>query len=196
LLTKSVVRLGKSLPFVVTFIAGVYLWQLADRFDFIVRSDRAGPDLWPKIVLGLMLLAALWGTLEALLMSGTDELSPLVRAALRAVNKEEEGRQEIEAEAGEGDRRYPARAMMGLLILFGFVACIGVIGFTLAVFLLMFSVMLLAGYRRPIIAASVAIVGTLCFFFVFQRIAYLSLPLGVGPFRELSTFLMTLMGVR
>ena len=196
MLSKSVARLGKSLPFIVTFIVGLYLWHLADRFDFIARSDRAGPDLWPKIVLGLMLLAALWGTLEALLMPATDELSPLVRAALRAVNKEEEGRQEIEAEAGDGDRRYPTRAVIGLLILFGFVACIGVIGFTLAVFLLMLSVMLVAGYRRPIIAAAVAIVGTLCFFFVFQRVAYLSLPLGIGPFRELSTFLMAVMGVR
>ena len=44
--------------------------------------------------------------------------------------------------------------------------------------------------------AAVAIVGTLCFFFVFQRVAYLSLPLGIGPFRELSTFLMAVMGVR
>jgi hypothetical protein len=60
----------------------------------------------------------------------------------------------------------------------------------------MLTIMLLAGYTRPVVAAFISLVGTLAFFFVFQRVAYISLPLGVGPFKDLSVWLMTIIGVR
>ena len=78
----------------------------------------------------------------------------------------------------------------------GYVAVISYLGYAVSTFLLLFSIMLLAGYRRPLLAVLISLVGCLAFFVVFQRIVYVSLPLGVGPFKELSLALMALMGVR
>jgi putative tricarboxylic transport membrane protein len=123
-------------------------------------------------------------------------MSLLVRAATRAIGKEEEAQQDLDAEAGSTDQRSPLRAFAAILALLAFVGCIGYVGFTVASFVLMFAIMLLAGYKRPFVAALISLIGALSFFFVFQRVAYISLPLGVGPFRELSTGLMAIIGVR
>ncbi len=190
-------RLARAAPFLLVMAVGIYLYHVANQFDFVARQGQAGPDLWPKIVLGLMLLASAWGALQALTQrSDAQEMSLLVRAATRAVGKEEEARQNLDAEAGSADQRTPLRAFAAILALLVFVGCIAYVGFTLASFVLMFAIMLLAGYRRPFVAALISLIGALSFFFVFQRVAYVSLPLGVGPFRELSIWLMAIIGVR
>ena len=51
-------------------------------------------------------------------------------------------------------------------------------------------------YRRHGVSAVTALVGTLLLMFVFMKIVYLSLPLGVGPFETISLALMRLMGIR
>jgi putative tricarboxylic transport membrane protein len=191
------VRLGRALPFLLVMAVGIYLYYVANQFDFAARPGRAGPDVWPKIALGLMLLAAAWGALQALLTrSEGEEMSLLVRAATRAVGREEEARQDLDAEAGSTGQHQPLRALAAILALLAFVGCISYVGFAVSTFVLMLTIMLLAGYTRPFVAASISLIGALSFFFVFQRVAYISLPLGVGPFRDLSVWLMAIIGVR
>jgi putative tricarboxylic transport membrane protein len=190
-------RLARAAPFLLVMAVGIYLYHLANQFDFVARLGRPGPDLWPKIVLGLMLLAAAWGALQALTQGSEGrEISLLVRAATRAVGKEDEAQQDLETEAGSADQRKPLRAAAAILALLAYVGCIPYVGFTVASFALMFAIMLLAGYKRPLVAAAISLIGALSFFFVFQRVAYISLPLGVGLFKDLSTSLMALIGVR
>lgn len=190
-------RLGRAAPFLMVTAIGVYLLHVANQFDFAARPDRAGPDLWPKIVLGLMLLASVWGALQALLTSTDgEEMSLLVRAATRAVGKEDEARQDLDAETMPTDQRQPWRAVAAIAAMLAFVGGISFLGFTVTTAVLMFAIMLLAGYKRPVIAAVIAVVGALSFFFVFQRVAYISLPLGVGVFKDLSAALMAVIGVR
>jgi putative tricarboxylic transport membrane protein len=194
---QIVVRLGRAAPFLLVMAVGIYLYYVASQFDFVAHPNRAGPDVWPKIVLALMLLACVWGALQALLKpSDGEEMSLLVRAATRAVGREEEARQDLEADAGSTGQRRPLHALGAILALLAFVGCIAYVGFAVATFVLMFAIMLLAGYGRPFVAASISLIGALAFFFVFQRVAYISLPLGVGPFRDLSIWLMAIIGVR
>ncbi|KAB2920297.1 MAG: tripartite tricarboxylate transporter TctB family protein [Hyphomicrobiaceae bacterium] len=194
---QFILRLGRAAPFLMVAAVGLFLYYVAGQFDFPARPGRAGPDLWPKIVLGLMLFAAAWGTLQALLTPGDPaEISLLVRAAARAVGKAEEAQQDLDAESLPTDQRQPLRALAAILAMLAFVGSIAFVGFTIATFALMLSIMLLAGYRRPLSAALISLVGTICFFLVFQRVAYISLPLGVGPFKEFSQALMALAGVR
>jgi len=191
------VRLGRALPFLLVMAVGIYLYHVANQFDFVARPNRPGSDLWPKIALGLMLLASAWGALQALLIpSDGEEMSLLVRAATRAVGREKEARQDLDAEAGSTGQRHPLRALAAILALLAFVGCIAYVGFAVATFVLMLTIMLLAGYTRPFVAAFISLIGALSFFFVFQRVAYISLPLGVGPFRDLSVWLMAIVGVR
>lgn len=194
---QLILRVGRAAPFLMVAATGLFLYYVANHFDFVVRSDRAGPDLWPKIVLGLMLFSAAWGTLQALLTPGDpSEMSLLVRAAARAVGKVEEAQQDLDAEAVPPDQRQPIRAVAAIAAMLAFVGSISYVGFTIATFAIMLSIMLLAGYRRPLNAALISFIGTICFFLVFQRVAYISLPLGVGPFKEFSEALMGLAGVR
>ncbi len=190
-------RLPRVALFLVVVAIGVYLWTVATAFGVGARPDRAGPDVWPKIVLGLMILAAAYGAVQALLKKNENEnLSLLVEMATRSVGREEEAQKELEAESGPVETRRPIYAVGGIGAMLGFVAAIPYLGFTVTTFLLMFAVMLIAGYGRLRVAALVSLLGALAFFFIFQRIVYVSLPLGVGPFRDISTGLMALFGVR
>jgi putative tricarboxylic transport membrane protein len=56
--------------------------------------------------------------------------------------------------------------------------------------------MLIGRYRRYGVIAAASIGGSLAFVFVFMRIVYVSLPLGVGAFQKLSLWLLATLGVR
>jgi 8-oxo-dGTP pyrophosphatase MutT (NUDIX family) len=190
-------RLRRLLPFVVALVAAVALWQMAGQFEYRVRSGHPGPDVWPRIVLLVMAVAALWGLVGALVESGEEKrLGGLIGVASRAVGKEEAADRELKEEAGEDHPERLLPAALAILAIVLYVALIGVIGFTLATFALMLAIMLIGGYRHLSLAIVIAAVGTLGFFVLFQRVAYISLPQGSGPFRELTLALMALVGVR
>jgi len=194
---QLVARLTRALPFLVVIGVAVWLWTVADTIEAPVRPGRLGPDAWPKIILGLMLLAALWGTLQALLdPSAGEHASILIRQASRVVGREEEAEKDLEAEAGGGGESKPLFAILGMAAMLGYVVAIPYLGFTVTTFLLMLAIMLLGGYDKPIRAAVISALGAIAFFFVFQKIVYVSLPLGEGPFKALTESLMALMGVR
>jgi hypothetical protein len=194
---QFVLRLGRAAPFLLAAFICVLLFGIANQFDFVARPGQPDPSVWPKIILILIMLASAWGALEQLLVPGDDDgLGPLVRAAVRAVGRESEAQADLEAEAGLGGQCEPLRVLAAIAAMFGFVGGIAYVGFTVAAFSLMFAVMVLAGYQRYFFAILISLLGALAFFLVFQRVAYVSLPLGVGPFKALSTTLMATFGVR
>lgn len=182
-------------PFVLILGIGVWLWSLANAMSIGGNLGRAGPELWPKIVLLLLIGAAIWGVLEALFKKREDDdTSALITQASRSAGHEEGARKDL---AGEADVvRQPVFAISGMAAMLAYVAVIPYLGYAVSTFLLLASIMLLAGYRRPLVALVVTLLGALTFFVVFQRIVYVSLPLGVGPFKELSLLLMSLIGVK
>jgi putative tricarboxylic transport membrane protein len=184
-------------PFVIVLVAGIWLWTVADGFSITTRLGRAGPDLWPKIVLVLMIGAAVWGILEALFRRRPDEdASILIANASRAAGHEDDARKDLsEATDGSGER-HPRYAVAGIAAMLGYVLVIPLVGFLVATFLLLLSIMLAAGYTRLARALLISLIGALTFFFVFQRIVYVSLPLGEGPFKAMTLAIMALIGVR
>lgn len=173
-------------------LVGLWLWSVADSFAIATGLGRAGPELWPKIVLALLLGAALWGVADALLRAQSHDgpASTLVGYARSLTRYADD--QEKSAE----DKPQPSVAIAGLGAMLAYVAALPYLGYAVSTFLLLLAIMLLAGYRRPLSALLIALLGTLAFLFVFQRIAYISLPLGSGVFRQLSITLMALIGVR
>lgn len=193
-------RLMRAGPFVLVLAATLWLWSVSNGFAIDTRLDRVGPDLWPKIVLGLMGLASLWGIADALLgtrrQGGPDETANiLISEASRKAGHAEDVALVSDAD-GQPVRYGSLYAFGGMAAMLGYVLVIPFLGYTVSTFLILFSIMLLAGYTKPLSAALIAVIGALIFFFIFQRVAYVSLPLGAGPFKELSTGLMALMGVR
>jgi putative tricarboxylic transport membrane protein len=192
-------RLVRALPYIVVVAVGAYLWWDIAPLSAYGRNGRLGPDAWPKVVLALLLLAAGWGAISALVFGTATQAQPLSY-------HNDSGPTEIARDGDDALADHPAgdpdveprslHAAAGIAALIGYVALIPYIGFTIATFLLMSAIMLLAGYTRPLATAIISAVGTLAFFIVFQRVAYLSLPLGAGYFRDFSIGLMALLGVR
>jgi putative tricarboxylic transport membrane protein len=195
-MTRMRVRLVRALPFFIVLGAGFWLWHETGGFA-LARSGHVGPEVWPRAILVLLIVSAVVGAIQAF-VRGADEgsASALIKSATRAVGREGEIEADLQIEAGDPRTRRPLWAGVGIALLLGFVAVVPYLGFTLTTFLLMFGVILCGGYQRPLVAGVTAAAGTLAFFFVFQRIVYVSLPLGVGPFKELSTALMAALGVK
>ena len=82
---------------------------------------------------------------------------------------------------------------IGLISLY--VVLVPFTGFFFATAVFLFAFPLVGGFKRPGIAAAISAAGTLVLAVVFLKIAYISLPLGVGPFQALSIGLMRLLGV-
>ncbi|MEO8652005.1 MAG: tripartite tricarboxylate transporter TctB family protein [Hyphomicrobiaceae bacterium] len=184
-------------PFVIVLAAGIWLWTVANDFAITTRLDRAGPDLWPKIILTLLIGAAIWGIAEAFFKSRPDnEASILIAKASRSAGHEEDARQDLsEATDGSGER-HPQFAAAGIAAMLGYVVIIPYVGFLIATFLLLLSIMVAAGYTRLLRAAAISLIGAFIFFIVFQRIVYVSLPHGEWLFNDLTLALMALLGVR
>jgi putative tricarboxylic transport membrane protein len=185
-------RVLRAVPFLAVFVAGLWLWSVAESFAIATRLARAGPELWPKIVLTLLLGAVLWGVVEALFRAQRDDRA--ARVIMRYVSRST-GHEPDAEESLEGERR-PIFAIAGIAAMLGYVAVLPYLGYAVSTLLLLLAIMLLAGYSRPLSALLIALLGTLAFFLVFQRIAYISLPLGIGVFKQFSTTLMALIGVR
>ena len=186
----------RAAPFMMVLGVGIWLWTVANDFAISTTLGRAGPDLWPKIILVLLIGAALWGVLEAALKSRSDDdTSILITNATRSAGHEEDARKDLEGDAADGEKR-PVFAMLGIASMLGYVAVIPYLGFIVSTFLLLLAIMTFAGYEKRLRAALIAAIGAFVFFIVFQRLVYVSLPMGAGPFRDLTLALMALLGVR
>jgi putative tricarboxylic transport membrane protein len=56
--------------------------------------------------------------------------------------------------------------------------------------------MVLGRYRRNGVIVSISLLGSLAFVFVFMKIVYVSLPLGIGPFQAVSVAILAALGIR
>jgi hypothetical protein len=180
-------RVRRMAPFAATLGGGLYLWSLTGEFDTAFSADRVGPAAWPRIVLTVLLGAALLGLVQAALRPG--DLDRSLGAQLTSAPGAE-GEPEVEA------RPSNLRALAGIGLLAIFPVAVPWLGFLITATLVLFAQMWVGGYRRPLPAALIAVVGTLALFFIFQRVVYLSLPLGAGPFAEFTKLVMATLGVR
>jgi putative tricarboxylic transport membrane protein len=69
------------------------------------------------------------------------------------------------------------------------------LGFFLATVAYLAAFMAVGRYRRWGVVAATSVLGSLAFVYVFMKVVYVSLPLGVGPFRDVSTALMSVLGI-
>jgi putative tricarboxylic transport membrane protein len=174
--------LTRSIPFVAIMAAAAYFYYLSDHLDFDPMPGRAGPDLWPKIVLGLMIATCAIGIIKTLFRSSDGaNLFKLLAP-------------EAEAE-GESAATWPHLAMLGIVLFVAYVFLLDRVGFVICTAALIAAFLWLGRYRKPGMMALASIVGSLGFFFIFRKVVYVSLPLGKEPFLSVSVWLMQLMGM-
>ena len=90
---------------------------------------------------------------------------------------------------------YPAKLAGGVAAIAAYALLVPWIGFFVATALFLGIFPWIGGLRRPLLATVLGIAGSFLLVVLFMRVAYISLPLGEGPFRSLSLGLLRLLGV-
>lgn len=183
--------LARVLPYALIGGIATWLFYAATRIDFHRRAGTLGPDVWPKLILGVVLAICVYEILRVL-------VSPQWRGGAAGVLQEMVER----TEQAHPDAAEPA-APKSLPLLLGGIALTAVyvwliqrLGFVLATAPYVFAFIALGGYRRWLVNAATSVIGTLAMMFFFMKVVYVSLPIGAEPFAQVTLALMRLMGIR
>jgi len=178
-------RLTGAAPYTVVFAGAAYLYVNAGSFAALARPGELGPQFWPRAVLILLMLVCA----SAIVRAGL--FPPVRQTPLGAGSRIED------EDAPEGERStHPYRLLGGVALCAAYVAGMERLGFFLATALYLGLFMWLGRYRRPGVIVTVSLIGSLAFVFVFMKIVYVSLPLGVAPFQAVSVAILALLGIR
>ena len=178
-------RCRTALPYLVVLVVGGFLYYSATNFEFEEASGRIGPGAWPKLILLVMLAAALWGLVASALQGG----KPNGSAA-------HEGTEQDEMEALlRPPEIYPSLVWLAVAATIGYLVLMPFVGFFLSTIVYSFALIYLGHYRRLSHVALLSVAIAFAFTFLFMRVVYVALPVGVAPFDSLSYALMAAMGV-
>jgi putative tricarboxylic transport membrane protein len=170
--------------------AGRRVYLVATRFEYTPRAGRLGPELWPRAILVLIAGVCLFRIVTAM-------RAPRDEGPGGGVLQDVLGNAPLPGDAQpEADARFPGLLALGIAITIAYVWLLGLFGFALASVLYIGAMIRVGRYRRWRVIVPTALMGSLVFMFVFQKVVYLSLPIGQPPFAALSLALMRLMGIR
>jgi putative tricarboxylic transport membrane protein len=180
-------RLRRAAPYIILQLAAMYFYQLAGRIDYPATPGRIGPDFWPKAILVLLGLVCVYEIIKNLLIGETFSAAGLLEKLMK----------ESAADQGEEELPdHPLRLAGGIALTVAFVAGIDTFGFFLATCTYLALFMAIGRYRRWGVIAAASLVGALLLMFIFMKLVYVSLPLGIAPFSAVSIALLAIMGVR
>lgn len=183
-------RLNKIVPYVVVLAIVSYLYLVAGRMEFAAPGGRIGPDFWPKAILIMAMVTCAYEIVKSLFFGkGDKELGGVLQSIVA------EAPETVEDAEG-GQKLYPWRLLAGIILTLAYALTIEVLGFFICTALFLAGFMFVGRYRRLGVIATSSVLGSLIFMFVFMKIVYVSLPLGQGPFAEVSFLLMRLMGIK
>lgn len=182
-------RFRALLPYLLVLAAAAVLTWNALHFGFTPRGDRPGPDVWPRAILALLVIACVV-RIVTVLRRPADEASGVLDDVIAGVALPEAEREAIPVE------RFPLLLAIGVALTIAYVALLGTLGFFVDTVLYIGALIRTGRYRRWPVIATVALAGALVFMFVFMKVVYLSLPIGRPPFSTVSLALMQLMGIR
>jgi putative tricarboxylic transport membrane protein len=165
------------LPYAALLAGAAYLYHDAGSFAASGKAGQLGPDFWPRAVLVLlMIVCAIEVARHAFFARAASSAEPLAAT-------EDEG------------PRYPRLLAAGMLITALYVPGMDYLGFFVATVAYLAAFMAVGRYRRWGVIATTSVLGSLAFVYVFMKVVYVSLPLGIGPFRLVSTALMSALGI-
>jgi len=152
-------------------------------------GTRIGPDAWPKAMIVIMGLLCAYEIVKRLALRSRAGAGGLIEGLAR--NPSGDSVSDASANAVE----HHDKLAWGIALVVGYVIAVPWLGFfvTTALFLAVFP--WFGGFRRPVLSGVVGLVGSFVLVVMFMRVAYVSLPLGEGPFLALSIRLLALIGV-
>ncbi len=182
-------RIHKILPYVVVLAIVIYFYYVAGRMEFAAPGGRIGPDFWPKTILLLAMATCVYEIVKSLFFGKADhEIGGVLQSIVADAP---------DSAADEpAQKTYPWRLIIGMLLTLAYAFLIEALGFFVCTMLYLAAFMYVGRYKKLGVIAASSVIGSLLFMFVFMKIVYVSLPLGQGPFGELSILLMRLMGIK
>jgi putative tricarboxylic transport membrane protein len=175
-------KLRAALPYAAVLLGALFLYTQTAVFADLGREGHLGPAFWPRAVLVLLMIVCAGEIARVAFFFRPAEPAAVPHSAA-PVTGEEEG------------ERFPMLLLGGVAITVLYVPAMEAIGFFLATVIYLAAFMWIGRYRRPVVVAVTSVLGTLAFIYVFMKIVYVSLPLGDGPFRTLSAWLLAVLGV-
>jgi putative tricarboxylic transport membrane protein len=176
-------------PYVAILVINVFLYYEALQIA-AVGEGRLGGDIWPKTILILAIATCVW------------EIVRKIGVGVVRNHRSRAGRPEAasliprEKPTSDAPEVAPWVPWIGITLTAAYVLSFPWLGYFLATFLFVAAFVYLGGYRRAWLAVAAALVASLAFMFLFMRVVYVSLPLGAGPFGQLSALLMQVMGIK
>jgi putative tricarboxylic transport membrane protein len=175
-------RLQTAAPYAVVLAAGGFLYYSADHLAFAQTPGRIGPDAWPKLILILMMATAVWGLIAAVLRRPTNISAEAEIEQIETLVRPPEV--------------FPHLVWIGVFLTLGYVFALPVLGYFIASVIYVGAIMFVGHYRRMLYVSMFSLVVPLIFMFLFMRVVYVSLPLGIGSFKDVTLMIMSLIGVR
>lgn len=182
-------RLAPALPYLLVGTAAAYLFYAATQMEFHRRAGSLGPDFWPKLILGLIIATCAYEVVKRVVFNRQRDAAGVLLDLV--------GTGEPDAEVVP--EQPPARPLLlvsGIVLTAVYVWSLQKLGFALATAPYVAAFVVLGGYRRWLVTALVSVVGTLAMMFFFMKVVYVSLPIGIEPFAQVTLFLMRVMGIR
>jgi len=187
------VPLSRIVPYALVGAGAGYLYYVAANIEYHARAGTLGPDFWPKAILALTIAVCLYEVVKIALLGtrAQDTAGVLEEMAEEGIE------QHADAQAAEPPaENHPLLLVAGMLATLAYVWIVQRLGFFLATVAYLAVFMWLGGYRRGRVIAAVSLIGTLVLLLIFMKLVYVSLPIGVPPFAEVTLFLMNVMGIR
>jgi putative tricarboxylic transport membrane protein len=182
----------KVVPYAIVLVAASVLYVAATQFQFTPRRGRLGPDVWPKTLLILMALACVFQIGKTLIFGRRDQQ---VEGLLEAIQEKTAAAHQDDVAQGPA-ASYPRLLVLGIALTAGYVLLFDVLGFFVDTLVFTCLFVVVGRYRKPWVILATGALSSLAFMFVFMKVVYVSLPLGIAPFSSVSLALMRLMGIR
>ena len=183
-------RFTRAAPYIVVGAAAGYLFYVAANIQYQARVGTLGPDFWPKLVLAFLMAVCAYEVVKIFVLGREAQVEGVLGTLVeRAAESGDTG----ESAPAQG---HPRMLLAGIALTAAYVALVQTLGFFAATVPYLLAFVRLGGYRRWGVNAAVSVVGTLLMLFFFMKVVYVSLPLGAGPFQQVTLFLMQLMGIR
>ena len=186
-------RFARVVPYLVVLANVVALYVLAGRIEFAAPGGRIGPNFWPRAILVLAMVTCGYAIVKTLFFSsGDSELEGMLGSVIKEVPAEEEATLTHEAP----EARFPHLLWSGIALTVLYLFAVEKLGFFLCTALYLALFMWIGRYRRIGVIVVTSLAGSLAFVFVFMKVVYVSLPLGVEPFAQVSYLLMRILGIK